>query len=152
MANAKEKKLAVITLSQQFMKNHPKAGQPTDFVAKLKAGKKIHTIRGNYEWWAKKAAQINAGLMELSVRVWSGKPYQSKQVEVARFTKLGVQRITAKWSDGNAIIEIDGMRYPSWMVAHNDGLEQDEWLHWFYSPDPSFRYDGVVLHFTDFRY
>lgn len=38
-------KTYVLTLSKQFMTTHPKAGQPTDFFEKIKAGIKKHTIR-----------------------------------------------------------------------------------------------------------
>lgn len=159
-----KKKLAVLTLSQQFMKGHPKAGLPTHFVEKLKAGIKCHTIRSNYELWAKRAEQINAGKMELSIRVWSGAPYRSQQVEVARLTKLGVQSVSMWYSTkaDRPFIDVEGKRmgkYFAMELAANDGLDYNEWINWFFplrNRDeeqcviPNF--EGVILQFTDMRY
>ena len=149
----KRKKLAVLMLSTAFMKGHSKAGKPTEFKAKLLAGTKLHTIRGNFEWWQRKAQQINAGEMELSNRQWSGKPYRSQQVEVARLSHLEVQRFEAAygstdpqprvWIDGCEVADVE-------QVAHNDGLELAEWQEWFFKHTNHF--EGVVLQFTSFKY
>ena len=112
-----KKKVAVLTLSQQYQKGHPKDGLPTEFVEKLKSGTKLHTIRSNYELWAKRAEQINAGKMELSIRVWSGKPYRSQQVEVARLTKLGVQRVQITRMEPT-------MSQPLWLMASSLSKER----------------------------
>ncbi len=149
----KRKKLAVLMLSTAFMKGHSKAGKPTGFKAKLLAGTKLHTIRGNFEWWQRKAQKINAGEMELSIRQWSGKPYNSQQVEVARLSHLEVQRFEAAygstdpqprvWIDGCEVADVE-------QVAHNDGLELAEWQEWFFKHTNHF--EGVVLQFTSFKY
>lgn len=152
--NTEKKKVAVLTLSQQFQKSHPKEGQPTGFVEKLKAGVKLHTIRSNYELWVKRAEQINAGKMELSIRVWSGKPYRSQQVEVARLTKLGVQRvcITRMGADHEPAVQIDGhfIEQGAAILSKNDGLSYWDWHDWFLKGVGQF--EGVILHFTDMRY
>ena len=149
----KRKNLAVLMLSTAFMKGHSKAGKPTEFKAKLLAGTKLHTIRGNFEWWQRKAQQINAGEMDLSIRQWSGKPYRSQQVEVARLSHLEVQRFEAAygstdpqprvWIDGCEVADVE-------QVAHNDGLELAEWQEWFFKHTNHF--EGVVLQFTSFKY
>ena len=149
-----KKKVAVLTLSQQYQKSHPKEGQPTGFVEKLKAGVKLHTIRSNYELWAKRAAKINAGEMELSIRVWSGKPYRSQQVEVACLTKLGVQRvcITNMGADHEPAVWVDGrlIDQGAAILSKNDGLSYWDWHDWFLKSVSQFK--GVIIHFTDMRY
>lgn len=149
-----KKKVAVLTLSQQYQKGHPKEGQPTEFIEKLKAGVKLHTIRSNYELWAKRAEQINAGKMVLSIRVWSGKPYRSQQVEVARLTKLGVQRvcITRMGAEHEPAVEVDGRLIDrgAAMLSKNDGLDYWDWFNWFLKSTTQF--EGVILQFTDMRY
>ena len=149
----KRRKMAVLMLSTAFMKGHSKAGKPTEFMHKLLAGTKLHTIRGNFEWWQSKAEKINAGEMYLSIRQWSGKPYRSQQVEVARISHLEVQRFEAAygstdpqprvWIDGCEVADVE-------QVAHNDGLELAEWQEWFFKHTNHF--EGVVLQFTSFKY
>lgn len=53
-------KTYVITLSKNFMKGHPKAGQPTNFREKFLKKEKIHTIRANYPLWKKRLDEIRA--------------------------------------------------------------------------------------------
>lgn len=51
---------------------------------------KIHTIRANYDLWAKRFEEIERGEACLAVRKWTGKPYRSPQIEIARLTKSTV--------------------------------------------------------------
>ena len=44
----------VLTVSQKFPTTHKKAGQSTGFPLAIKHYDKIHTIRGNYDLWAKR--------------------------------------------------------------------------------------------------
>ena len=62
-------------------------------------GTKKHTIRGNYQYWAKKAEQINAGKMVLSIRQWTGRPYNSEQEEIMQLHTLRVQAISINITD-----------------------------------------------------
>lgn len=91
-----------IMISKNFMKDHPRAGQPTFFKEKIWAGQaetqfpeykipkedvdydwheyynaipKIHTIRDNYDYWAWIAEEVNAGRGILSLRQWTKSPY-----------------------------------------------------------------------------
>src|SRR5690242_11147919 len=92
----------VITFSRTFPSYHPKAGQPTHVIEKLYAGladtipqfkipndaneywdwheyyncklPKYHTIRGGHRWKVGDS---------FSPRIWSGKPYASKQIIIA---------------------------------------------------------------------
>ena len=155
-------------LSREFPKTHPKAGQPTDFKEKKEAGIKKHTIRGNVELWEYRAKEINAGRAELSVRQWSGKPYErgSHQIEIARHTCLGTQRvslrykynskrgyhlpISSKVTDSNGVQKVIGLD----RLAANDGLSVEDFKEWFSFEGKNLKgvIYGVILHFTDMRY
>jgi len=151
----------VITFSRTFPAYHPKAGQETYFIEKFwqslyNVGKidnclgspllekefevfsnpshfiipKYHTIRAGNRW---KVGD------KFSPRVWSGKPYASKQICIAPDTE--VKRI---W---NIRIEIDEPYHvfvlvltekedtfymlPTSDVARNDGLSFDDFKAWF---------------------
>lgn len=168
-----------LTLSQTFPATHPRHGQPTQFVYKFKnarynatnvnshydvgmpnVGIKLHTIRANYPFWAKRFEKINAGEAVLSVRQWSGKPYRSKMIEIARMTKddgIGIQKLEFKKERGimfpRYVTErpiVRNMIVPTIRLAENDGLSYDDWLDWFKSYDLS--KPLAIIHFTKFRY
>jgi hypothetical protein len=167
-------KTYVITLSQHFPATHPKAGRKTHFKTKLvKAGIipfdyhaytivpegpqfKFHTIRANYPLWKKRFEQINRGEACLSIRQWTGKPYASKQVEIARLTKedgIGIQMLTFYNNDIEAfnLPEInDDHTWHLEDIAENDGLDIFSWLDWFKDYDLS--KPMAIIHFTKFRY
>lgn len=157
-----EKKKIIITLSKVFPANHPRAGQPTDFEHKLLLGEKIHTIRKNAELWKKRCKEINAGEKILCVREWTGLPYRSKQREIARYERIGVQEIELC----REFLTIDGECHPLMGaridnklaiisdIYKNDGLSQDDFSYWFlrgYKGGYSI-FKGIIIHFTDFRY
>ncbi len=73
------KKKIIITLSKQFPMTLSRRGEPTEFNTKLENGEKIHTIRRNYDLWKVNAEKMERGNFYLSVRQWSGRPYNSKQ-------------------------------------------------------------------------
>lgn len=119
---------------------------------------KLHTIRENYDLWARRAEKINAGEAVLSIRQWSGKPYRSKQVEFLRLEKIGVQKIKISnlkpppWQREeiiNKLCVVDKIRSISpYAVAQNDGLSYDDFCAWFKKD-----MKGCVIHFTEnFRY
>lgn len=85
-------KTYVIMFAKQFMTSHPRVGEATDFAEKIIKGDKIHTLRGNYEYWKKIVDEVNSGIAVLSGRVWTDKPYKSKQYEFIEFTELGIQK------------------------------------------------------------
>lgn len=116
---------------------------------------KLHTLRPNYDLWAHRAEEINAGRAVLSLRQWTGKPYRSKQNEFIRLEKIGVQRakvVHAPIAPGfpsSVGVFIDGRIKNIHEVAKNDGLSVDDFCHWFGKPLD----DGCVIHFTEnFRY
>lgn len=151
-------KTFVLTVSRTFPKNHKRSGQNTWFKEKINEaimpisdepimGKKIHTVRGNYELWEKRARQINEGKAILSVRYWSGKPYNSKQVEFLQLNKIGVQKL--KDPTNFVYAEIDGGICNWEDIAKNDGLSFDDFCEWFKIRQNK---PMAVIHFTEFRY
>ena len=160
-------KTYVITLSQVFPTTHPKAGIPTGFQHKLQAALngwkdhafiKLHTIRANYPLWAKRFEQIERGEACLSIRQWSGKPYASRQVEIARLTKedgIGLQKLLfPRDRDGVhslSLFYIEGTKdTTSEVLANNDGLSVPDWRDWFRTYDLS--QPLAIIHFTKYRY
>lgn len=177
-------KTYVIMLSKQFPVGHPRAGAPTFFCVKFllaigcpyceieqdlsgenisscnscwNATKepKLHTIRANFPAWQKRIAEVQSGAACLSIRQWSGKPYRSKQLEIARLTAsdgIGVQLLDLS---GKAFpVVIDGVPHTEpeivQSIAANDGLSLEDWENWFKCCDKS--KPLAIIHFTKFRY
>lgn len=140
--------MRVITFSRYFPKGHPKEGQPTYFVEKILRGihhlsveakeimdmevwasctPKFHTIRAGNRW---KEGDV------YSPRIWSGKPYNSKQVEFAppvrieKIWEFGIDERDYSLRDGSGIIRPLGFDLLT-EIAMNDGLERDDFEHWF---------------------
>ena len=162
-------------LSQAFPAKHPRAGESTIFATKLQnaigisiLGKpffapgepvtKVHTIRANYDLWKKRFDKIDKGEAELSIRVWEGKPYKSKQIEIARLTKedgIGLQKfeVSANYAGINnwQHFKIDDRGYMSINdIPNKDGLAREDWIDWFKNHDIS--KPMAIIHFTKFRY
>lgn len=149
----RNKKKVVLTLCKNFPSVHPRAGEPTGFEDKLKSGEKIHTIRGNIKGvWENRYEAIKSGRKYLSVREWTGRPYNSEQREYARYDSIGLQRITMVYGIDQAVplVWIDGKEVPIETVAKNDGIPVEDFIPWFLGHENTF--NGVVIHFTDFRY
>ena len=145
-------KTYVITLSKYFPLTHMRAGIETHFKEKILCSEKIHTIRGNYELWEKRIKEVQEGRAVLSIRQWTGKPYRSKQVEIAMLTAengIGIQRLDifdfmrpAK-VDSSQLVDLTDL-------ANNDGLSFSDWYYWFRLADVI--KPMVIIHFTKFRY
>ena len=171
----KKLKVYVITLSRVFPVSHQKAGLKTYFKTKLENTHvvpfdpngdsvpdgqpqlKRHTIRANYELWRKRFEQIERGEACLSIRQWTGKPYASKQIEIARLTKddgIGLQRLRfTPDRDGQFVwwnFNIDGHFSNEEFLANNDGLTLRDWCAWFKDYDLS--KPLAIIQFTKFRY
>ena len=159
-------KTYVLTVSRYFPTTHKRAGEPTHFVEKLLAGQydknkdtqadfdreiffecrnpKIHTIRQNVELWKKRISEIQKGNAILSIRYWSGKPYNSKQVEICqlnRFSGIGLEEVVIPCMN-----DIDSIK----QLAMNDGLSLEDFEEWFKKYDLS--KSLAIIHFTAFRY
>lgn len=158
-----------LTLSQVFPSTHSRAGEPTDFEAAFHSGqplpkertfckfKKLHTIRANYDFWAKRFEKIAAGEAVLSIRQWVGKPYGegSTQREIARLTRedgIGLQQLRFTVDmDCQRVALINGITLPSLRVlANNDGLSLEDWNDWFSGYNCS--KPMAIIHFTNYRY
>jgi hypothetical protein len=152
----------VITFSQVYPSYHPRKGQKTDFVGKIWESiylqypewlgdhyeelKTLYSYIGLHGMLPPKHHTIRAGHRfkvgdKFSPRVWSGKPYQSKQITIA--PDIEVQKIwTFKiegpvyWFDGYAMTlnEIKEL-------ANNDGLDTDDFECWFNVKE----FDGQVI-------
>lgn len=179
-------KTYVITLSRHFLANHKRAGEETHFKEKFLLGQgcpacdkpqdlsgvnisdcngcinacflpKSHTIRANYPLWEKRIKEIQEGRAVLSIRQWHGKPYRSKQVEIARLTAdngIGIQKLSFdKDKDGVPSLRyfnINGKYIDREILANKDGLSKEDWQEWFRGYDLS--KPMAVIHFTKFRY
>ena len=145
-------KTYVLSLSKSFPRTHARAGEPTEFREKFLKEEKIHTIRANYELWSKRIAEVRAGRAVLSVRQWTGKPYRSKQVEIATLTAedgVGLQRL--EFTDCRLRFPYVGSEWNSMVsIAENDGLSLNDWVEWFNGYDHS--RPMAIIHFTNFRY
>ena len=150
-----EKKKVILTLCKSFPVTHSKAGEATDFEKKLKDKSKIHTIRYNaknvWNGWYK---DIVSGKKYLSIREWTGRPYNSEQKEIAQLPKIGLQHVTMTYSSEDAYPEIwiDNKKVSIHEVAKNDGLSVEDFVEWFFGNNKENVFEGVVINFTDFRY
>ena len=151
----------VIIFSRQFPKYHPKAGQPTYFVEKIweviglpekeysfnlpdeycnflrkdsaEIWAKYHTIRAGNRWIVGD---------KFSPRVWSGKPYKSKNIifakdiEIKKTWKFEIkcERNSEMRDDYSNFIYIDKklvMENDYLKLAKNDGLTEKDFCDWF---------------------
>ena len=156
-------KTYVITLSRCFLANHKRAGEETHFKEKFLLGQgltdydtpsiaKIHTIRANYPLWEKCIKEVQDGRAVLSIRQWIGKPYRSKQVEIATLTAengVGVQKLVF-YNNTLGLCHIGIVYQRKYELAHNDGLSFEDWKEWFRGYDLS--EPMAIIHFTKFRY
>ena len=142
----------VIMISRAFLKGHPRAGEPTDFVEKIMAGladrdwtfaiPKDFTLYDFHKYYnctaskghtIRKGKRFKAGDMA-SLKVWTGKPYRSKQFEFA------LVEVKKTW-DIEIAIEIGAIRINDgeWIfdetvlkrLSRNDGLSYDDFKAWF---------------------
>lgn len=139
----------VITFSRFFPSYHPRKGKPTFFVEKilnsvynpksihdipfevqqiinqlvlLDREEKHHTIRFGHRW---KAGD------KFSPRVWSDKPYRSKQITFA--PDIEIKKVWDIHFDEGGVIDINGfyteVEYET--IATNDGLSFKDFHFWF---------------------
>jgi hypothetical protein len=154
----------VITFSRTFPSYHPKKGQPTYFVEKFLKGRptpieeewlpivslfeqlplaldiwwaldrKLHTIRSGKRW--------RVGDM-FSPRVWSGKPYKSKQIIISPDTQI--KKIWDLRMDIEGCFYLNEKEFDvtSGFFSENDGLSSAELLDWF--PYGKKEFNGQVI-------
>jgi hypothetical protein len=171
-------------VSRYFPTTHPRKGEPTYFVDKIDNAigstescnviihkfegnvsilPKIHTIRGNYELWYKRMAEVQAGRAVIELFYWSGKPYHKDengigQVVFATLDKdsgCGVQELEF-YSDGDGHFSIMNPTVTGSYdidvneLCKNDGLSFQDFYDWFDGYDLS--KPMAIIHFTSFRY
>lgn len=140
----------VITFSRNFPATHPRKGEPTYFVEKLHRSldlgvsektlvskelsyyfnfavfgscePKHHTIRGGNRW---KVGD------KFSPRVWSGRPYMTKQIIIA--PDIEIKKIWNISCDLDGVFYLDRKQFDvtSSDITVNDGLTTDDFLSWF---------------------
>jgi hypothetical protein len=155
--------MKVLTFSRHFPTGHPKAGQPTYFIEQILnvtlprgengiinrdninpailplindfilldgATRKHHTIRAG--------SRFKPGDMA-SLRVWSDKPYRSKQIEFAQVEVKKVWPFNIHVVGDGLIWQIPGIGSGAFdtqsnglkIISENDGLEVRDFLDWF---------------------
>lgn len=90
-------------------------------------GAKHHTIRGGNRF---KVGDY------FSPRVWSGKPYNSKQIVIAPDIEVKKVWDFEIWSDGSILINSEIHSQLIVKIAENDGLSVGDLLKWFKHPKP----------------
>jgi len=113
-----KKKIIVLMVAKNFLVGHRREGEPTNFKESILKGIKKHTIRGISTKWDKAREDLEAGRAVLSIRQWTGKPYRSPQVEIARSEHATIQE--------RFILDSECDVY-----AKNDGLMLDDFNSWF---------------------
>jgi hypothetical protein len=154
--------MKVLTFSRHFPKGHPKAGQPTCFVNKVwnSFRREDNVLPASYYQWVKKfpmdseeyAKAVNSILMQevkhhtiragsrwkagdmASLRVWSDKPYRSKQVEFAQVEVKKVWPVEIYATEFIFEVKINDYKLTKEcqeLVANNDGLNLIDFYNWF---------------------
>lgn len=152
------KKRVIVILSSRFPAYHPKNGLETHFRDNLLT-RKIHTIRAGYDRWKHNLDKVKDGDFMLSVREWSGRPYDSPQREIVSLKEsVGYQRISMSYDprSGELKAVIDGRPFTDIKtLAANDGLSLEDFRAFIFGAtrtEDKQLFQGVIVHFTDFRY
>lgn len=162
MAKQFKKKVYVLIVSRFYPGTHPLKGQPTNFPELIINEGKRHTVRANYKLWAGRAIEVQAGRAVISLRFWTGRPYNSNQQEFAELSHIHVQKVhiyhirRSDYIDNmtagpRTYIFIDNSYKPlqhPFKFAANDGLTMPAFLGWFKKPVE----DAALIHFTNFKY
>lgn len=180
-------KTHVLTVSIAFPKTHKRAKEPTFFVEKILSNQiacglisknevekykpfsififntdtpKIHTVRANYPLWKKRIEQVQKGDAIISLRFWSGKPYNSKQIEFCQLDKNSGVGIQALYFEFEKLLEPfvsmedseNGTQtyLSTHEIAINDGLFYPDFQEWFKSY--KLNEPMAIIQFTKFRY
>jgi hypothetical protein len=159
----------VMTFATKFPAYHPNAGQPTHFVEKIFAGlaetdntwtmpkeftnydihvyynttPKVHTIREGHRW---KVGDI------FSPRIWSGRPYFSKQIIISPDIEVKKVWDFEIWGTGVISIQTNMLNelregISCERIAQNDGFDDvKDFLAWFKYPKP---FTGQIICWND---
>jgi hypothetical protein len=94
-----------------------------------------------------------AGEGYLSLRIWTGKPRRSKQREILRIEKCGIEKVIFSKDEELLFFDIERPGYnetlDTSLVAKNDGITVGELFDWFKDYPAGYM---AIIHFTNFRY
>jgi hypothetical protein len=145
--------MKVLTFSKQFPKGHPRAGDPTHFAERIMAcladkqpGWTMKDDFVQYDWYAyynctnikyhtvREGSRWKPGDMA-SLRIWSDKPYRSKQIEFAQVEVKKVWPVEINMRQTSPVIIINDKLLTfdvGRILAQNDGLSLTDFINWFY--------------------
>lgn len=140
--------MRVITFSRYFPVSHPKKGDTTFFPEKILISLGLngqYISEGKFDWLNDfsmglddpKHHTIRAGNRwkvgdKFSPRIWSGKPYASKQIEFA--PPIEIKKIWSFMMSPSGFIAVNGKPLPTDKtedLIKNDGLEWGDFFDWF---------------------
>jgi hypothetical protein len=149
-----------ISVSRNFLADHPRKGQPTNFIQSIEDLTKIHTIRRNYALWEKRMAKVQRGEACIKLFYYSGKPYYSERVyfkELFNTDNIGIEKLTFEKALEEEYTALTGQPQFSYqssidiqLLAKNDGLSLMDFYSWFAKYDLS--KPMAIIHFSNFRY
>ena len=149
MSGKKQKKQVVLMIAKNFLAYHKKAGQSTEFEAKIKDKEKVHTIRPNYEKWKEKIEEVKSGKAELVLKQWEGRPYHSTPNKLFIFDAKDDVEVSKLTKTADGFFVNDTKKVEPEDLAKNDGLSLQDFEDWFkvFPEEPM-----AIIHFTGFRY
>ena len=149
MSGKKQKKQVVLMIAKNFLAYHKKAGQSTEFEAKIKDKEKVHTIRPNYEKWKEKIEEVKSGKAELVLKQWEGRPYHSTPNKLFIFDEKDNVEVSKLTKTADGLFVNDTKKVEPEDLAKNDGLSLQDFEDWFkvFPTEPM-----AILHFNSFRY
>ena len=136
--------MKVLMFARTFPAGHYRHPEFTSFKSFIRAGIKFHTIRRNAKDYFKDGENV-------SLRVWTGLPYRSKQLEfLTACIRLEAIDIVCN-SDMSLTCSVVGGEVDPEELAKNDGLSLQDFTDWFF-PDGPGTFSGDILHFTAMKY
>lgn len=159
--------MRVITFSRNFPKKHPKEGQPTNFVEKIWSCFGLDSryigllpveqesfVSGDFDHW-EKFHTIRVGNRwrvgdYFSPRVWSGKPYASKQIEFSPPIEIKkIWSVDINFHQSSSVMIVNKSRFTfeqAIKIARNDGLDMTDFVSWFnIHPKAKDGFEGQIL-------
>jgi len=170
--------MKILTFSRQFPVKHPRAGQPAFFVESILTtlGFNIRTIPdiirpyindfAVMDGTSAKGHTIRAGDRfkpgdMVSLRVWSGKPYASKQIEFGQVEvkktwnfDLIKDQVSVEWRINDqfkgyyTLVTASQSKNPGlFKVARNDGLLLEDFVAWFavHPKNKDWQFHGQII-------
>lgn len=169
--------MKVLTFSRYFPKGHPRQGEPTFFMEKILSSlgvtmktlpAHLSSIVNDFQMLCApeetKHTTIRAGERfkpgdMVSLRVWSDKPYRSKQIEFAQVEVKKTWKfiIYPVWDD----YYVDVGAYPGLpfcrsceglrAIATNDGLSIEDFISWFaiHPKKKGAEFRGTIISWSD---